>query len=663
MATFFGPEEMKPKLAPTADVVSPSGKSKQVWWDSLLTRRVQLMLDLWIFLLALCLAYLLRFDFNIPQEWRLPILLQAPLIVVIQFIALNLAGGHQFIWRYTSLSHLRVFFTALAVSFTCCVILRLTLPDALSYWRMPLSVAIMGNLLAFGGVLGVRVLRRSVHESLESYQRQKSSGLGPGDAKPVILIGAGQMGVFMLREMTRQGGFGLTIKGFVDDDPTKQKMGVVHGAKVLGKIKDLPDLVRKHSIDHVIITIAQAAPHDLQLILNICRSIPIQARIIPGWADVIQGNFGLNQIRDVQIEDLLGREQVELDTESISRFLAGRVVMVTGAGGSIGAELARQVARFGPAHLLLVERAEPSLFNIERELKEHFSECLIAPLIADAGDESRMRAIFATYRPEVIFHAAAHKHVPLMEHNPGEAIKNNAFSTRTLGALAAEFASHVFVLVSTDKAVRPTSVMGASKRLAELVLQDLHGQHQQTRFVAVRFGNVIGSAGSVIPIFQEQIRKGGPVKITDRRMTRFFMTIPEAAQLVLQAGAMEGEGGEVYILRMGEPVKIVELAENLIILSGLRPNEEIEIIETGIRPGEKLFEELVISEEVAETRHPKILINRIANPLGGNLRECLERLTEAAQNGDDEAIRRGLSELIPEATLTPANTEQRKSVP
>jgi FlaA1/EpsC-like NDP-sugar epimerase len=327
--------------------------------------------------------------------------------------------------------------------------------------------------------------------------------------------------------------------------------------------------------------------------------------------------------------------------------------MVTGAGGSIGSELARQVSAFAPAKLLLAERSEPALFTIEQELAEN-PHCEIVPLIADVGDEGRVRNIFEKFRPEVILHAAAHKHVPLMERNPGEAVKNNVLSTKLLGETAAEYHAPVFVLVSTDKAVRPTSVMGASKRLAELVIQDLNRNHPQTRYVAVRFGNVIGSAGSVVPIFKEQIRKGGPVKVTDKRMTRYFMTIPEAAQLVLQAGAMPGDGGEVYILRMGEPVKIADLAENLIALSGFRPYEEIDIIETGIRPGEKLFEELVISEEVAQTRHPKILINKIAAPPTGNFPKRIDEIAAAARNCETNRVRNILAELIPEANLEAA---------
>jgi FlaA1/EpsC-like NDP-sugar epimerase len=324
--------------------------------------------------------------------------------------------------------------------------------------------------------------------------------------------------------------------------------------------------------------------------------------------------------------------------------------MVTGAGGSIGSELARQVIRFSPSKLLLVERAEFALFNIDRALRESDSKGSLLPLVADIGDGPRMRTIFESYRPQVVIHAAAHKHVPLMESNPTEAIKNNVFNTRLLSQLCVDFGVEAFVLISTDKAVRPTSIMGASKRLAELVAQDL-SRRSATRFVAVRFGNVIGSNGSAIPIFQEQIRKGGPLTITDKRMRRYFMTIPEAAQLVLQASVI-GKGGEVFILHMGEPVSILELAETLIALSGLKPHHDIKIMETGIRPGEKLNEELMFeTEETVPTSHPKIFIHKIATLDSKALDLALDQLTQLVQERNEEGMRVFLSELIPEASL------------
>jgi FlaA1/EpsC-like NDP-sugar epimerase len=324
--------------------------------------------------------------------------------------------------------------------------------------------------------------------------------------------------------------------------------------------------------------------------------------------------------------------------------------MVTGAGGSIGSELARQVARFNPSNLLLVERAEFALFNIDRELRESLPGLNIVPLTADVCDENRMRSIFSTYDPHVIVHAAAHKHVPMMESNPTEAVKNNVLGTRLLGEMAGRFGAEAFVLISTDKAVRPTSMMGASKRVAELVIQDLEGRYA-TRYVAVRFGNVIGSAGSVIPIFREQISKGGPVTVTHPDMVRYFMTIPESVQLVLQAGAM-GEGGEIFILDMGEPVSILDLAKDTITLSGLKPYEDIDIVFTGIRPGEKLFEELQTdAESVAKTRHPKIYIGKIAKYPSEEVSSALTELALLAEDGQGNGLRKCLNDLLPEANL------------
>jgi len=408
-------------------------------------------------------------------------------------------------------------------------------------------------------------------------------------------------------------------------------------------------------------TIAHASRHSIHRIVRLCEEIPVKVRIIPELYEIIEGRVEISRIRDVQIEDLLGRDTVKLDVESLNKELAGKTVMVTGAGGSIGSELARQVQRFAPANLLLVERAEFALFDIDHELRAANPSQSIVPLVADVGDEPRMRSIFDSYRPQVVIHAAAHKHVPLMEFNPREAVKNNVLATRLVAELAGEFRTEVFVLVSTDKAVRPTSIMGATKRVAELVVQDLNRRYN-SRYVVVRFGNVIGSAGSVIPIFQNQIRNGGPVTITDRRMKRYFMTTPEAAQLVLQASAI-GRGGEVFILHMGEPVRIVDLAETLITLSGFKPYEDVQIVETGMRPGEKLYEELVFAtEETVATSHPKIFINKIATLKPGTIKMSLDRLTELVGDRDEDQLRRFLNGLILEARLgeTPKMQREKK---
>jgi FlaA1/EpsC-like NDP-sugar epimerase len=637
----------------------------------LLATGIQAFLDLSVLLLAFVAAYLLRFDFKIPPEEIRNFITQMPLVVLLQFVALTFCGARSSIWRYTDLAHVKSFLYAALGSLLVIAMLRLGLPKPHQAWRVPLSVNLIDVLLAFGGAYAMRVMRRAEYEYKQkrAQLKRRINGNGNGNGhihrkRSVLLIGAGRAGSLAAKEIEARGDLDLEIKGFVDDDRSKLGRTVIQGRRVLGTTMDLPRLVHVHGINHVVITIAHASRHEIHRIVRICESIPVKVRIIPELYEIIEGRVEISRIRDVEIEDLLGREQVQLDTESISRELQGKTVMVTGAGGSIGAELARQVQRFAPAHLLLVERAEFALFDIDSELRAQNPAQSIVPLVADVGDESRMRAIFNLYRPHVVIHSAAHKHVPLMESNSTEAVQNNTLNTRLLADMAGEFRAEVFVLISTDKAVRPTSIMGASKRAAELVVQDLNSQYD-TRFVAVRFGNVIGSAGSVIPIFREQIRNGGPVTITDKRMKRYFMTIPESAQLVLQASVI-GQGGEVFILHMGEPVRILDLAETLITLSGLKPHEDIQIIETGVRPGEKLYEELSFeTEATVATSHPKIFINKLDTPEPDTVRTALKVLARLVRERNEDELRRFLNGLLPEASLSSAphqNGRERKKL-
>ncbi|HKS26850.1 MAG TPA: nucleoside-diphosphate sugar epimerase/dehydratase [Pyrinomonadaceae bacterium] len=619
------------------------------WWSNFLIKPVQFLLDLIVLVSAFILAYLLRFDFAIPDSHKYLALSQLSFVVLIQFAALTLAGVYTFIWRYVGIAEIRSFFHAWMGALLPLLLLRLALPSDYQLWRVPLSIIIIDGMLAFGGVLGVRIMRRAIYERYE--KRRREATVDREKSKPVLLIGAGRAGIMAAREIQNRGDMNLAIKGFVDDDPRKRG-AIIHGIKVLGATKDLSRLVRQLEIDHVVITIAQASRQDIRRIVDACEQIPIKVRIIPGLYEILQGQVQVSRIRDLQLEDLLGRDPVVLDTDNLTQFLTGKVVVITGAGGSIGSELARQVARFNPSKLLLLERAEPALFNIDCELREN-TDLNIIPLIADVGDETRVRSIFEHYRPQVIFHAAAHKHVPMMELNVAEAIKNNVLATNLLGRLAGEVEAEVFVLISTDKAVRPSSVMGASKRVAELVVQNLNHCFK-TRFVAVRFGNVIGSAGSVLPIFREQIRKGGPVTVTHPDMTRYFMTIPEAAQLVLQTGAM-ADGGEIFVLDMGEPVRILDLAKDTITLSGLKPFEDIDIVITGVRPGEKLFEELEMTdEEMSRTRHPKIFIGNIAAYSNERVALILERLASLSREGQEKGLRDFLEQVLPEACFNPS---------
>ncbi len=618
----------------------------RAWWIGLLSRRIQYGLDLVILAIAFVLSYFFRFDFVMTEEQMIRGLIQMPFVVLIQFTVLTLAGVHSFIWRYIGMSEVRSFVNAAIWSLMPLLVFRITLPDKLQGLRVPLSIILMDAVLAFGGIVGLRVLRRALYEQ---YEKQRESARSNGLKKPVLLIGAGRAGVLAAKEILGRGDMGLEIKGFVDDDRSKHGL-MIQGVRVHGGTGELPHLVRELGIDHVVITIATASGNNIRRIIEICEEIPVRVRIIPGLYEILEGTVEISRIRDVQIEDLLGRETIQLDEESMRDFLAGKTVMVTGAGGSIGSELARQAARFLPSRLLLVERAEFALFNIDREIGDSHPDLAITSLVVDVGDEVGMQAVFSQYRPQVVLHAAAHKHVPIMEANAPEAVKNNILATRVLGEMAGRFGAEAFVLISTDKAVRPTSIMGATKRVSELVVQALD-QRYATRYVAVRFGNVIGSAGSVIPIFQDQIRRGGPVTVTHPEMMRYFMTIPEAAQLVLQAGTM-GEGGEIFILDMGEPVRILDIARDIITLSGLRPYEDIDIVFTGVRPGEKLFEELAINEEgVTKTRHPKIFIGKIAAYPERKVRLMVERLSSLASAGNERELRRNLNACLPEARI------------
>jgi FlaA1/EpsC-like NDP-sugar epimerase len=467
--------------------------------------------------------------------------------------------------------------------------------------------------------------------------------------KEVIIVGAGDAAQLILREMLKNPALGYTPIGLVDDDPRKKNLRL-HGVRVLGTTGELRQLLRDRRPDELLIAIPSAAGEVRERIVEVARAQKVPVKTLPGLPELISGDYNLaGQIRPVEVEDLLGREPVEVDIDAIAGYVTGEVVLVTGAGGSIGSELSRQLARLGPTRLVLVDNGEPGLFEIERELVDERAFHATAAILADAGNVTKMRQVFEKYRPGVVFHAAAYKHVPLMEANPLEAVRNNALVTRKVADVAAEFGAKRFVLVSTDKAVNAKTVMGQSKALCEWIVE-AWGQRSDTdtRFCAVRFGNVLGSSGSVIPIFRKQIARGGPVTVTHPAMTRYFMTIPEAVQLVIQAGAIGGRG-QVYVLDMGEPVRIVDLATDLIRLSGLEVGIDIEIRFTGTRPGEKLYEELFFdSESALPTDHPKVL--RAKNgvlPIG--LSTVVDLLVDGARHGwTDEQLRALLLRLVPE---------------
>lgn len=614
-----------------------------------LRRPTQFLLDLAILCIAFFIANLPAVNVRMVEFYLDLALRQLPFVILIQLSTLFLVGAYSIIWRYISIEDIKVFLKAAAISCAVLIAFRfsLSLTDFNS-WQIPISVILIDTMMAFGGLLALRILRRFLYELNE--KNRVLGGRRRLKRLPTLIVGAGRMGATLVKEMVGRADGELEIRGFVDDDPRKAA-GSVGGVKVLGTSRDLARLVDELGIKQVVIAIDQAQGKEIRRVMDLCAVIPVKARIVPSLNEIAHGRVSVSRIRDVQIEDLLGRDPVELDDQNLHEFLAGKTVMVTGAGGSIGSELVRQIGNYSPKEILLVERAEFFLFQIGREMSADYAETRCIPLIADVGDESRMREIFERYRPAVIFHAAAHKHVPLMETNSAEAVKNNIFATRLVGRLAGEFGSTDFVMISTDKAVNPTSIMGASKRVAEIVLQELNETYD-TKYVAVRFGNVLGSAGSVIPIFHQQIQNGGPITVTHKDMTRYFMTIPEASQLVLQAGAL-GLGGEIFILDMGHPVKILDLALDMIRLSGLTPYEDIDIQFTGIRSGEKLFEELEITgENLLKTRNPKIFIGKIAVSPTNVVEKILDGFQAAVAANDESTIRRLFNEVLPEAKIT-----------
>jgi FlaA1/EpsC-like NDP-sugar epimerase len=506
---------------------------------------------------------------------------------------------------------------------------------------LPRTIFILDWLASIMVVGGLRFSVRAVREIAIN-----SAPLAEGARKKILVVGAGDAGETLMRDILRSHYRRYEPVGFVDDN--RAKIGEsIHDVPVLGPIEDVPALCEKHGVQEIILALPSVSGKELRKIVEICQRTAVSIRTLPAMDRLIDGKITVAQLQNVKIDDLLGREPVTLDTDAIEHFVEGRVVLITGAGGSIGSELCHQVCRFKPKRLVLVEQAENNLFHVHRALLAAYPEVSLAPIIADICDTKRLDAVFGDEKPAVVFHAAAHKHVPMMEWNPGEAIKNNVFGTKKVADLSVTHGVEKFVMVSTDKAVNPTSVMGVSKRVAEIYVQAL-SQRAKTHFITVRFGNVLGSAGSVIPIFQEQIAKGGPLTVTHPEMTRYFMTIPEACQLILQAGAM-GHGGQIFILDMGEPVKIVDLARDLIKLSGLVPGEDIEIKFSGVRPGEKLFEELSVDAENAEkTKHPKIFVGRFRPYPWSDVERGLGELHVLSDGGDVDAVKAAFKRVVPE---------------
>jgi FlaA1/EpsC-like NDP-sugar epimerase len=600
-----------------------------------------------MFAISLFLAFLLANNMSLGGEnnWLInqyPAVLL--FVVVIKLIVFGLMKQYSGWWRYVGIFDLLSIARAALVSTVVLVALYFTamftpFSDKFGDIRfVPQSVWLLDM---FATVLMLGGLRMSIRLYHEEFMAEDSAGL-----KRFIIVGAGDAGEALLREIHRMKRNLYEVLGFLDDDPAKQGMNI-HGIPVLGSIGDLPKICNEMEVDEVAIAMPSASHKQLRRVIQLCEGLKVHFQTVPSITDIASGKYNVSQIRTVEISDLLGREEVSLEVDAIESFLKDKVILVTGAGGSIGSEMCRQVCRFSPRLLLLVEQAENSLFFIERELRTSFPKVAMEAVICDIADRDRTNAIFDKYKPNVVIHAAAHKHVPLMEANCGEAVKNNVLGTSIVADAADKYGAGSFVMISTDKAVNPTSIMGSSKRIAEMYIQDLNWT-SKTRFVTVRFGNVLGSNGSVVPIFNAQIATGGPVTVTHPDMRRYFMTIPEASQLVLQAATM-GEGGEIFVLDMGEPVKIVDLARELITLSGFRPGEDIEIVFTGLRPGEKLFEELSIEgENMKPTKHPKIGVWQNIPMDREQLRKRIAELAAVANCGDKKLLVQHIKTLVPE---------------
>ena len=607
-----------------------------LYGDSILQYRSLLVIGTQLTLIATAnlTAFALRFDGDIPPLYGKLFLQGLPIVLAVYWLSLFLFGIQRGLWRYVGLHDLaRILWASVAGAVVSFGILH----GLLRWVAYPRSVIILTGVLSGLYLAGIRLAVRWFREWM-----QVSSPM----ARRVLIVGAGNASELLVRDMLSDAGYHYRPVGLIDDDPIKRRMKI-HGVPVVGKIEEMPDLVRRLLVHEIIVAIPSASNAVKQKILAASEGCKLPLKVLPSVKQLLADPAALRQIRPMSLEDLLQREPVQTDRQELHVLLEGKRVLVTGAGGSIGSELCRQIAQYKPALLVLFERYENGLHALDLELRLRFPLIKIVPAVGDVTVSDRVNEILAQTKPELVFHAAAHKHVPLMEVNPKEAVRNNVVGTKTMAEAALTAGVERFVLISTDKAVNPTSVMGATKRVAEEFIQSLNSQGH-TKFTVVRFGNVLGSNGSVVPLFAEQIRRGGPVTVTHPEIKRFFMTIPEAVQLVLQASVL-GHGEDVFVLDMGEQIKVGELAKNMIVLSGLVPEQDIRIVYTGLRPGEKLFEELFEeTEQVETTPHPKIQrAVRNGKPSFAGIEQSISRLEMALTDGDDETLIRLLQEAVP----------------
>jgi FlaA1/EpsC-like NDP-sugar epimerase len=604
----------------------------------------QVGVDACLLALAYYLAYVLRFDEGIPQRYESLLWDTIALTVAMKLVIFAMFGLYSKLWRFVDQKDFESILKAVVVSTVGLIVVLFLF--SIGKHDPPRGVLALDFLLSLVFACGARFAVRALVE------RPARGAILERAAHEVLIVGAGNGGQQVAFELRRNPGLRSAPVGFVDDDPRKQGMRIA-GIKVLGGTPDLPRVLDGVQPDEVIIAIPSAPGTLRQQVVTACRERGIPVRTLPTTFELLTGSVALmRQVREVRVEDVLGREPVRVEIDRVGAYLRGRTVLVTGAGGSIGGELSRQIARVGAKRLVLVENSENALFEIRRELEEerHFPRA--TPVLADCKDATRMREVFAEYQPSVVFHAAAYKHVPLMEENPVEAVRNNAVATRIVAAAAGEAGAERFVLVSTDKAVSPATVMGASKALAEWAVEAAQNRWKGTRYASVRFGNVLGSSGSVVPIFRRQIAQGGPVTVTDEKMTRYFMTIPEAVQLIIRSGELS-TGGEVFVLEMGDPVKIIDLARNMIRLAGLEPEVDIGVEVVGRRPGEKIHEELFNPGERPEATPAEKIVCAVQPPLDPDWVEgAFARIEELVYAGDAAALAGAVAELSVERALT-----------
>ncbi|MEW8956921.1 polysaccharide biosynthesis protein [Clostridium sp.] len=598
-----------------------------------------LLLDIVAIWLCYFLSYNFRFYSNLGNQMLTSKFLEySPymvLAIIIYIISFKVFKLYESLWTIAGLDEFLLGVTGCVVGGIINIFISLGFER-----RIPLLVTGVSVVFITMAINGMRICLR-VYRRAMIYAKNKESK----NFKRVMIVGAGSAAYMVIRDIRRHPEMKYKVVTLIDDSPYKKNTQLA-GVKVVGNRNDIEDVVKKENIDLIIIAIPRLSEEERSRIVKICNRTKIRTKIVPGMYELIGGKVSLKGIRNVDVKDLLGREPVKLDTNEINNYISNKVVMVTGGGGSIGSELCRQIASFRPKTLIILDIYENNAYEIQQELRRKYEYLDMHVLIASVRDKNRLDDIYEEYKPQVVFHAAAHKHVPLMEDSPMEAIKNNVLGTLNVAELAKEYQVERFVLISTDKAVNPTNIMGATKRICEMIVQALD-RESYTEFVAVRFGNVLGSNGSVIPLFKKQIAEGGPITLTHKEITRYFMLIPEAAQLVLQAGAY-AKGGEIFVLDMGKPVKIYDLACELIRLSGLEPYNDIDIKITGLRPGEKLYEELLMSEEgLKETSHKKIFIGKPGEFNIENIKGDIEELLYIAINGSNDEIKDKLTIIVP----------------